>query len=300
MIKLAYSDQYFYPLPEGHKFPMEKYALVKDQLLYEGCYLPDQIIDPGLADEALVQEIHSPDYYRQLKEGNIGQSMQRKIGLPLHETSFKRSLNSVAGTIKAADWALETGLGLNLAGGTHHAYSDKGEGFSMLNDLAVTSHYLLHYRKIKRILVVDLDVHQGNGTAKIFENDTRVFTFSMHGKDNYPLKKEKSDLDIELPSQTGDTEYLAILRNTLPALIESQKPDFILFQAGVDVLASDKLGRLALSLNGCKLHDEIVFECCEKYQIPIATVMGGGYSNSLRELVEAHCNTFRMANLIFG
>ena len=189
---------------------------------------------------------------------------------------------------------------MNAGGGTHHAFRERGEGFCVFNDIAVAAHYLLDIGNVSRVLIVDLDVHQGNGTAQIFAGEDRVFTFSMHGQHNYPLKKEVSDLDIPLKSYTDDKNYLQILRETLPKLIEEQKPDFIFYQSGVDVLATDKLGKLALTRQGCRTRDEIVLGLCAQKQIPVAVAMGGGYSERMADIVEAHCNTFRLAFDLFG
>ena len=224
----------------------------------------------------------------------------RRIGLPLSQRLVDRSLSSSCGTLKAALHALEDGVSLNIAGGTHHAFTYKGEGFCVLNDIAIAACHLLQNRLAHKVLIVDLDVHQGNGTAQIFSNHPDIFTFSMHGADNYPLKKEKSDLDIALKPYTEDNTYLHLLHETLPELIEDQKPDFIFYQSGVDVLATDKLGKLALTRQGCRTRDEIVLALCAGKQIPVAVAMGGGYSERMADIVEAHCNTFRVAFDIFG
>lgn len=295
MIKLAFSEKYIYDLPEGHRFPIEKYVLVKEQLIYEGTVEERQLYDPGLASDEQILKVHTRDYWQKLSTLSLDKNELRKIGLPVTEISLMRARNSVAGTISASLNAMENGLGINLAGGTHHAYTGHGEGFCVLNDIAIASKVLLDEQQVKQILIVDLDVHQGNGTAKIFENEKRVFTFSMHGENNYPLKKEKSDLDISLPYQTDDNEYLTILKTQLPKLIDKTKPDVIFFQSGVDVLESDKLGKLSLTKAGAKARDELVIEAGYKHNIPLVITMGGGYSNRLTDLVDAHCNTIRTA-----
>lgn len=198
-----------------------------------------------------------------------------------------------------AEKALQTGIAFNIAGGTHHAYSDRGEAFCLLNDQAIAAHYLLTKKLAKKILIVDLDVHQGNGTAEIFQHNDNVFTFSMHGKSNYPFKKETSDLDIALHDHTDDSKFLEILQNTLPYLIDTQKPDFIFYLSGVDILASDKLGKLGCTLDGCKKRDEIVFGLCRKLEIPVQVSMGGGYSPDIKTIIEAHANTYRVANAMY-
>lgn len=298
--EIFYSERYHYPLPEGHRFPIDKYVLVKEQLLYQGIIAEDQLIDPGLIDEAAILLVHTPEYWQLVKTYSLPPRMVRRIGLPNTEVSVNRARNSVAGTLKAAQSALLHGIGMNLAGGTHHAYPDRGEGFSTLNDIAIAATYLLKEQTIKKALVIDLDVHQGNGNAFIFADNPRVFTFSMHGQDNYPLKKEKSDLDIALPASTGDEEYLSILQHTLPQLFETHQPDLVFFQAGVDVLATDKLGKLALTKEGCFQRDRMVFQACKKYGVAVASCMGGGYSTRMADIVDAHCNTFRAADEVFG
>ena len=223
----------------------------------------------------------------------------RKIGFPLSEVLIERERIIADGTMKACDFALEHGIAMNIAGGTHHAYTNRGEAFCMLNDQAIGARYLQAKRRAKKILIVDLDVHQGNGTAEIFQNDTSVFTFSMHGAENYPFKKEKSDLDIPLEKGTTDGNYLSILEEILPQLIDSQKPDFIFFLCGVDIVATDKLGTLGMTVQGCKQRDQFVLETCSRFQIPVQCSMGGGYSPNIKTIVDAHANTFRVAQEIF-
>lgn len=295
MIKLAFSSKYIYKLPEGHRFPIEKYELVKEQLVYEGTVAAQQVFDPGLATEEQILRIHTLDYWNSLKTLTLDRQAIRKIGLPVTQKSLNRALNSVAGTIAAGYQALDLGLGINLAGGTHHAYADAGEGFCVLNDIAISAQELLEYEKVKQVLIVDLDVHQGNGSAKIFQDEKRVFTFSMHGENNYPLHKENSDFDLALPYQADDEQYLSLLSEHLPKLIYKVNPDIIFFQAGVDVLAEDKLGKLGLTKQGVKARDTIVIEQCYKNGIPLVITMGGGYTEKLKDLVDAHCNTFRIA-----
>jgi acetoin utilization deacetylase AcuC-like enzyme len=221
------------------------------------------------------------------------------MGFPLSAELVHREQVIMQGTIDAALYALQFGISLNIAGGTHHAFRDRGEGFCLLNDIAIAAQYLLDNKLRKRILIVDLDVHQGNGTASIFQNEKNVFTFSMHGEKNYPLQKEKSNLDIELPDNIDDASYLKILKNTLPKITEEFEPDFVFFQSGVDVLKSDKLGRLGLTIDGCKERDKFVLEFCKQNQLPIAASMGGGYSEKLSDIIEAHANTYRLAQQIF-
>lgn len=203
------------------------------------------------------------------------------------------------GTIKSSVFALEYGIAMNIAGGTHHAYTDRGEAFCLLNDQAIGARYLQNNKLAEKILIVDLDVHQGNGTAEIFQDDPSVFTFSMHGKSNYPFKKEISDLDIALENNTDDQTYLGILEATLPKLIKDVQPDFVYYLSGVDVISTDKLGKLGMSVEGCKARDRFVLEICKQNGLPVMCSMGGGYSPDIRTIVEAHANTFRLAQEIF-
>lgn len=300
MLKIAFDPIYCHPLPKGpngepHRFPMLKYELIPEQLLYEGTCTKENFFSPSQLDEYWVLGVHSKTYWEDLKHLRISEKMIRRIGFPLSQRLIERETRIAQGTIECCHFALNYGISMNVAGGTHHAYADRGEGFCLLNDVAIASNYLLINHLSNKILIIDLDVHQGNGTAVIFQNESRVFTFSMHGKDNYPLHKETSDLDIALPTGTQDNEYLKVLEETLPQLIEKQKPDFTFYISGVDILETDKLGHLQVSLAGCRRRDELVFEQCQKYQIPIVVAMGGGYSPRIADIVEAHCNTYRVA-----
>lgn len=293
--RLAFSDKYLYKLPEGHRFPIDKYELVKEQLLYEGTITPDNLFDPGLIDEEIILLTHTREYWNKLLNLELSYKEVRKIGLPVTEVSVKRARNSVAGTVASADIALQGRVGMNLAGGTHHAYADHGEGFCALNDIAVASNYLLHTKKVSQVLIIDLDVHQGNGTAAIFQDEPRVFTFSVHGANNYPLNKEESDLDIAIPGGTTDNDYLNVIYDHVPKVIEKVQPDLVFYQSGVDILHSDKLGKLSITKQGCKARDELVITHCLSSNIPLVITMGGGYTTKLPDLVDAHCNTFRTA-----
>jgi len=299
MLKVAWNDHYAHELPEGHRFPMEKYVLLPQQLLHEGTMEKENFFDPSEVSEERVLRIHTREYLDKLKNKSLSKREERATGFPLSDKLVKRELIITQGTIEAIDHAIENGASANIAGGTHHAFKDRGEGFCLLNDIAVGSAYAIEELGMKQILVVDLDVHQGNGTAKIFENDPKVFTFSMHGEKNYPLRKEKSDLDIALPDGTEDKQYLQVLRDTLPGLISDVRPELIFFQSGVDVLASDKLGRLGLTVQGCKRRDEIVFTETKKRGIPVVFNMGGGYSKKISVIIEAHANTYRTARDIY-
>ncbi|MGB6037666.1 MAG: histone deacetylase [Cryomorphaceae bacterium] len=299
MLKVAWNEHYAHELPEGHRFPMEKYNLLPQQLLHEGTMEKENFFDPQEVSEERILRIHTQEYLNKLLTKSLSRKEERATGFPLSDKLVKRELIITQGTIEAVDHAFENGVSANIAGGTHHAYRDRGEGFCLLNDIGIGSAYAMEELGLQKILVVDLDVHQGNGTAKIFENDRRVFTFSMHGAKNYPLHKEKSDLDIGLPDGTEDAEYLSILGKTLPDLMDEIRPGLVFFQSGVDVLASDKLGRLALTLDGCKKRDEIVFSETKKRGIPAVFNMGGGYSKKISVIIEAHANTYRTARELY-
>ncbi len=299
MLKIAYSPIYKYELPKGHRFPMEKYELIPAQLLYEGSISEDSFFHPEALSEETILRTHSSEYWEKLKNLNLSPKEIRKVGFPLRKNLITRGRHISNGTLSCAKFAMEYGIAMNVAGGTHHSFKDHGEGFCLLNDFAIASNQLLYEDIVSKILIVDLDVHQGNGTAKIFENDDRVFTFSLHGEKNYPTKKEKSDLDIGLPDKTEDFHYLKTLKEHLPRLIDEVEPDLIFYLSGVDVLASDKLGRLNLSLAGCKERDRFVLKNCQKNKIPVAISMGGGYSERLSTIVEAHANTFRLAQDLY-
>ncbi len=299
VLKIAFHPIYRHPLPEGHRFPMDKYELLPQQLLYEGTCTEANFFEPKKPNDKYILAVHEPDYYYDLVNITLDSRAARKIGFPLSEVLVEREVIIADGTIKASEYALEHGIAMNIAGGTHHAYTNRGEAFCLLNDQAIGARYLQHKGLAKKILIVDLDVHQGNGTAEIFQNDTSVFTFSMHGKSNYPFKKEKSDLDIALDNNTSDTSYLEILKDTLPKLIDQEQPDFIYYLCGVDVIATDKLGKLGLSVEGCKERDRFVLEQCKANSIPVMCSMGGGYSADIKIIVDAHANTFRLAQDLF-
>ena len=299
MFPIAFHPIYKHPLPEGHRFPMLKYELLPEQLLLEGTAIKSDFFEPEICDINHVLAIHTKEYVDDLLNLTLDARAARKIGFPLSKELVERELRIAQGTIIGAQKSFQTKVSFNIAGGTHHAYSSHGEAFCMLNDQAIASQFLLDNNLAKKILIIDLDVHQGNGTAETFHNNSNVFTFSTHGKTNYPFKKETSDLDIPFEDNTSDDVFLKTISEVIPKLIETQKPDFIFYLAGVDILASDKLGKLGCTLEGCKKRDEIVFELCAKYQIPVQVSMGGGYSPEIKTIVEAHANTYRVAKNIF-
>jgi acetoin utilization deacetylase AcuC-like enzyme len=299
MLKIAFHPIYAHPLPQGHRFPMEKYDLLPQQLKHEGTCNEDNFFLPGMPLDVDLLRVHDPKYVSDLKSLTIDKKMARRIGFPLSDKLIERELVLAQGTIKAVDFAMEHGIAMNIAGGTHHAFSNKGEAFCLLNDQAIGAKYVQNKYGLKKVLMVDLDVHQGNGTAEIFQNDASVFTFSMHGASNYPFVKEVSDLDIELPNDCNDETYLEILKERLPALINSVEPDFIFYLSGVDVIASDKLGKLGMTIAGCKERDRYVLQTCYNSEIPAMVSMGGGYSPEIKTIVDAHANTYRLAQEIF-
>lgn len=295
MFPIAFHPIYKHPLPEGHRFPMLKYELLPQQLLHEGIALETDFFEPEIIPIETVLRIHTKEYVSDLLDLTLDARAARKIGFPLSKELVERELRIAQGTILGSEKAFETKVAFNIAGGTHHAYSNRGEAFCLLNDQAIAAQYLLDKKLAKKILIIDLDVHQGNGTAEIFQKNDNVFTFSTHGKSNYPFKKETSDLDIAFEDNTSDEDFLKTISEIIPKLIEQQKPDFIFYLAGVDILASDKLGKLGCSIDGCKKRDEIVFQNCEHYQIPVQVSMGGGYSPEIKTIIEAHANTYRVA-----
>jgi acetoin utilization deacetylase AcuC-like enzyme len=278
---------------------MLKYELIPKQLLHEGIIEESNLFEPNTAAEKDILLTHEASYLQQLLGLSIDATHIRRIGFPLSKALVERELCLIQGTLDCALYALEYGVSMNIAGGTHHAFANKGEGFCLLNDMAFAANVLLHRRLVQTVLIIDLDVHQGNGTAAIFKNRPEVFTFSMHGKDNYPFHKEESDLDVPLQNGMGDDEYLGMLKNNLSTILEQQKPDFIFYLCGVDVLKTDKLGKLQLSEEGCKERDAVVFNFCKQLKIPVACAMGGGYSPKISDIVNAHCNTIKLAQRFF-
>ena len=299
MLKIAYNKYYVQPLPDGHRFPMEKYDLLPKQLLHEGTVEEDAFFSPQLIKSEQVLEVHDPLYFDLLVNLKLTPKEQRKTGFPHDQHLIEREQIIMEGTRKCAEYALRNGVAMNIAGGTHHAFTNRGEGFCLLNDIAIAANWLLKNNNAEKILVIDLDVHQGNGTAEIFQNNPNVFTFSMHGRNNYPLHKEASDLDVELEDGTNDSLYIYLLEKKLDEILRVFEPNFIFFQSGVDIISTDKLGRLNVSIDGCKNRDEIVFQLAKRNNIPIVASMGGGYSPEIKHIIEAHANTFRTAQHTF-
>ena len=299
MLKIAFNNNYIHPLEENHRFPMIKYELIPEQLIRENTCSDKNFFKPEMIDEKIVLKTHQLQYFDRLKKQKLSIKEIREIGFPLSKDLYIREMTISKGTIDCVKFSIDNGISMNIAGGTHHAFYDRGEAFCMLNDQAIAANYILDNGLAKKILIIDLDVHQGNGTASIFKNNNSVFTLSFHGKNNYPFRKEKSDLDIELEDNTNDEIYLNLLMETIPKIIDKTEPDFIFYLSGVDVLKNDKLGRLSMSIEGCKERDKYILETCYNNSIPIQISMGGGYSSILKDIIEAHSNTFRLAQEIY-
>jgi len=299
MLKIAWTESYILSLPPNHRFPMNKYELLPHQLLHEGTITNGNIFQPSPLEEKWILTTHDKGYWYNLSKLALTPQEIRRTGFPLTAEVVHRETVIASGTVQCALYAIQYGVAMNIAGGTHHAFTSRGEGFCLLNDIAIAANYLLSEKLVSRVLVVDLDVHQGNGTAQIFQDEQRVFTFSMHGGNNYPLKKENSDIDIDLQDYTTDTFYLATLEVNLKNLLDIFQPQFIFYQAGVDILDTDKLGRLSVTKEGCRQRDRIVLNAARQNNIPIVACMGGGYSPDIRDIIEAHANTFRLAQEIF-
>lgn len=299
MIKIAWHPLYAHPLPEGHRFPMLKYELIPEQLLHEGTIEQGNLFYPTPISEEIILFTHKKTYWEQLRDLTLSEKEQRRVGFPLNAQLLERELRITKGTIDGTMYAIQNGIAFNVAGGTHHAGSNWGEGFCLLNDQAIAANYLLNNAIANRILIIDLDVHQGNGTAEIFQNEPRVFTFSMHGDKNFPFRKEVSDLDVPLDDNLEDEAYLTLLDVNLQKAFEMAKPDFVFYLSGVDVLSTDKLGKLSLSKAACKERDRIVLQTCKNKNLPLQVSMGGGYSTDIKVIVDAHCNTFRLAFDLF-
>ena len=299
MLKIAYHPIYQHNLPDGHRFPMEKYDLLPQQLIHEGTCDKENFFEPEIPNNKYFFMVHDPDYVSDLMNITLNQKAARKIGFPLSEDLISREMMIADGTIKASEFALKYGIAMNIAGGTHHAFPSRGEAFCLLNDQAIGAQHLLDKGYAKKILILDLDVHQGNGTASIFKNNKDVFTCSVHGAKNYPFRKEVSDYDVSMEDNCSDSVYIEEIQSLLHKLYDKIVPDFIFYLCGVDILESDKLGRLGMSITGCKKRDELVLSFCKEKGIPVQCSMGGGYSKDLRVIIEAHANTFRVAKTLF-
>lgn len=288
-MKAFYSDRFVLPLPAGHRFPMDKYARLRHRLAEAR---PDiELLEPEAASDGVLALAHEPDWITRLSEGRLTAAETRAIGFPWSPQMVERSRRSVGATVGACRAAIENGAAANLAGGTHHAYADRGEGFCCFNDVAVAARLMQAERRARRVAIVDLDVHQGNGTASILARDASVFTLSLHGEHNYPFRKEASDLDVSLPDGTGDAAYLEALDGALEQLAARFEADLLIFLAGADVYRGDRLGRLALTKAGIAERDARVFAFARRHGLPVAATMAGGYCPTVEDIVDIHFGT---------
>ncbi len=294
-MKIFYADHFVLPLPAGHRFPMAKYARLRERVVESGLYAPADMCVPHAATDEEITRAHEPDYLARVQNGRLSDRELRRIGFPWSPGMVERSRRSSGATIAVCRAALDDGCAVNLAGGTHHAFSDHGEGYCVFNDSAIAARAMQAEGRAERIVIIDGDVHQGNGTASIFAGDPSVFTFSIHGAKNYPFHKEQSDLDVELPDATGDDAYLDALERAVHAALELAKADLAIYLAGADPFVGDQLGRLAVSKQGLLERDRIVFECCRSKGIPVAVTMAGGYARSIEDTVDIHMQTVRLA-----
>ena len=294
-MRVSYHPDYYVELPEGHPFPMAKFPLLHEILVTEGVISPEDVVEPAEAPMDALRRVHTEEYLWKLATGNLTVREERKLGVPWSEALWRRSRLAVSGTINAASMAMDDGLAGNLAGGTHHAFPDHGQGFCVLNDVAIAARHLQAVQAARRFLVVDLDVHQGNGTAAIFEDDPAVYTFSVHGEKNFPARKARSSLDLGLPCGTGDDEYLETLGQGLARAIGEARPDLVFYLAGVDPVQGDRYGRLALTEEGLEAREELVLSTLRRAGLPAAILLSGGYAASPRRTAELHAHAFRVA-----
>lgn len=294
-MRAFYSDQFVLPLPDDHKFPMAKYARLRETILADGVLDPSRLHEAPAAARDDLRLAHTAAYIDAVFAGTLPREAQRRIGFPWSDAMVERSCRSVGATIAAARAALVEGCAVNLAGGTHHAFTDRGEGFCVFNDVAVAARALQRDDAARQIAVIDCDVHQGNGTAAIFHGDASVFTFSMHGAHNFPFRKEVSDLDLALEDGTADAQYLALLDEHLPVVLSTARPDLVFYLAGADPYEGDRLGRLKLTVDGLRRRDDLVLQCCRDADIPVAISMSGGYARDIDAIVTIHVNTVRAA-----
>jgi acetoin utilization deacetylase AcuC-like enzyme len=294
-MRCFYSDTFVLPLPEGHRFPMAKYSGLRTRLLAERIVSPDDLFEASAASWDELRLVHSAAYLEAVESGTLTREAQRRIGFPWSAQMVERARRSVGATIAASHAAIEDGCAANLAGGTHHAFADRGEGYCVFNDVAVATQLLRRDGAARRPAVIDCDVHQGNGTAAIFSVDAEVFTFSMHGARNYPFRKETSDLDVELDDGTGDEPYLALLTHSLERVLSKHNPDVVFYLAGADPYAGDRLGRLKLTIDGLRRRDAVVLQTCRTAGLPVVVTMSGGYAHDVNDIVAIHANTIRVA-----
>jgi len=290
------SAKYTFPLPDGHRFPISKYALLRQRVLDEGIVTPERMHDPPRATRDDLLLVHTEDYVDRFTRGELTRDEERRLGFPMSDALVERSYRASGGTIEAACHAVDHGIAMNLAGGTHHAFPDHGEGFCVFNDVAIAIRALQRDGRISRAAIIDLDVHQGNGTHAIFAGDDCVFTFSMHGGRNYPFRKVAGRLDVELPDHTGDDDYLAQLSAVLPGVIADARADLVVYLAGADPHERDRLGRLGLTFDGLARRDSIVLEQCREVGLPVVVTIAGGYGTRIEETVQVHVTTTQIAS----
>ena len=299
MLKIAHDKIYNHPLKENHRFPMIKYELIPEQLLIENTCNENNFFSPGDIKDDIILLTHEYNYYDRLINQKLEKKEIRAIGFPMSDQLIIREKKIVQGTIESSLNSIKYGISMNIAGGTHHAFTNRAEAFCILNDQAIAANFLIKNNYVEKVMILDLDVHQGNGTAEIFRENKNVFTASFHGEKNYPFRKEKSDYDYGFSDGTSDKEYLDKISYQIPKLVENFEPDFIFYLSGVDIIENDKLGRLSVSIKGCKERDKYVLNYCKSNNIPLQVSMGGGYSPVLKDIIEAHANTFRLAQEIY-
>ncbi|MBX9856234.1 MAG: histone deacetylase [Gemmatimonadaceae bacterium] len=300
MLHLWSSSRYAIELPEGHRFPMAKYALLREAVLREGLVSAETLHDPPRAAREEVLRVHTPEYVAHVEAGTLPYAEQRRIGLPWSPGFVERAFRVVQGTLEAAECALREGVAMNLAGGTHHAFPDRGEGFCTFNDVAIAVRRLQALGRVRRVAIVDLDVHQGNGTHACFADDPTVYTFSMHGAKNFPFHKVSGTRDVELEDGTGDDTYLGLLREHLPEVLRASRPDLVVYLSGADPHEGDRLGRLALTFEGLMARDAYVVGSCREVGIPVVATMSGGYGRNVHDTVAVHVNTVRVLRAFAG
>jgi len=298
-MRIYYSDRFVLPLPPNHRFPMAKYSLLRERVSEAALVSPHALQEPAAADDEVITRAHEPGYLSRVQHGALSDPEIRRIGFPWSPQMVERSRRSAGATLAAARAALEEGCGVNLAGGTHHAFRDRGEGYCVFNDAAIAARAMQAEGRAQRVAIIDCDVHQGNGTASILAGDDSVFTFSIHGAKNFPFRKEVSDLDIELPDGTGDGAYLAALEHGLTETLDRSRPDFAVYLAGADPWMDDRLGRLALTKRGLRERDRLVLETLKGAGIPVAVAMAGGYGRVIADTVDIHFQTVRTAAQLF-
>jgi acetoin utilization deacetylase AcuC-like enzyme len=294
-MKIFYSDHFVLPLPDGHRFPMSKYSLLRQRVVEAQLVLPEDMRIPQPAGDEQIRLVHDADYLERVKAGTLTEKEIRRIGFPWSPQMVERSRRSVGGTLGACRAAIQEGIAVNLAGGTHHAYPDHGEGYCIFNDCAIAARVMQKEGLARRIVILDCDVHQGNGTAAVFQDDPTVFTFSIHGAKNFPFHKETSSLDIALPDETGDEAFLEALQGGVQRALERAEADLALYLAGADPFTGDRLGRLSVSKAGLAARDRLVFDMCRRAGIPVAVTMSGGYAKTIEDTVDIHFQTVKLA-----